>query len=140
MKEGFRLSVLNPRNAVKTGADGLVSIGLDKTKIVTLRQSSRAEVRKQAENFADENFLFGKWKHFHAQRTASFAWGEVEIDMEIDETEHIVRQVEIATDCLQLQEIERARSMLTGASWSKLPDLSHESGIVRDIFHLVFSE
>ncbi len=99
-----------------------------------------AEVRKQAENFADESFLFGKWKHFHAQRTASFAWGEVEIDLEIDETEHVVRQVEIATDCLQLQEIERARSMLTGASWNNIPDLSHESGIVRDIFHLVFSE
>lgn len=99
-----------------------------------------AEVRKQAEKFADETFLFGKWKHFHATKTASFAWGELEIDLIIDESEHLIRQVEIATDCLQLKEIERAKILLTHSSWTNIPDISHESEIVKDIFHLIFSE
>lgn len=95
--------------------------------------------RAQAAAFATDEFLFGKWRQFHAQRSASFSWGEVDIDLEIDNSGKRILHAEIATDCLQLQEIALAKRLLEGASLLNPPDAPSKAGVIQDILQLVFA-
>jgi electron transfer flavoprotein alpha/beta subunit len=86
--------------------------------------------------------LFARWRNFRTKLSGSFAWGEVEIALETDETTHIISRVDIATDCLSLAAVEQARQLLQGASLSQLPQIpasdNDTEAIIKDIIALVY--
>jgi lipoate-protein ligase A len=90
--------------------------------------------------FADEEFLYGKWKNFSTKISQQFPWGHVEIDIDIDESQHCIRNIEIATDCLQLQAVKTAKELLTNANSTIAPDIPdiEDKLIIEDIFHLIY--
>ena len=94
----------------------------------------RPEVRRLYEEFASDEWKYGKWKSFTAQRTAQFDWGGVEVALTVED--NIIRDVQLASDALDLAALDEARRLLTGADIKKRPPT--ESAIVNDILSLVY--
>lgn len=96
----------------------------------------RPEVRSLYEEFASDEWRYGKWKTFVAQRSGQFDWGGVELALTVDEARGIITDVQLASDALDLAALDEARNMLTGASTSVAPQ--SDKPILKDIFSLVY--
>lgn len=94
----------------------------------------RPEVRRLYEEFASDEWKYGKWKTFIAQRSAQFDWGGVELSLTIEDD--IIRDVQLASDALDLAALDAARHLLTGADIKKRPPT--ECAIINDILSLVY--
>ena len=92
------------------------------------------EVRALYDQFASDEWKYGCWRSFTAQRTAQFEWGGVELSITIDND--TFTEVQIASDALDLSALEQARQLLTGADTKKRPQA--EDAIVNDILSLVY--
>lgn len=92
------------------------------------------EVCRLSEHFASEEWIFGRWRHFQAQRSAHFAWGGVELALSVEDSR--IAGVQIASDALDLAAIDEARRLLTGASLDVRPHA--DNPVVRDILSLVY--
>ena len=87
--------------------------------------------------FASDDYLFGKWRNFHAKKSAQFSWGLVELDMQINEEKGVIESVSIASDGLEPELIEETERILTGASIKKAPDFG-QNEVARDILTLIY--
>lgn len=74
------------------------------------------EVQSLFKNFSSEEWIFSRWRTFHAQRQASFPWGEVEIFVSVDEARHTITDVQLSTDSLQASLANDVRNLLLGQS------------------------
>ncbi len=101
------------------------------------------KVLAEARQLADDGFVYGSWRQFRAQRSGEFAWGGVEMELEISEADRRILHVEIATDCLLPNTIEKAKQLLTGADAETMPAFSassaEEKTILDDIMQLVYA-
>ena len=95
----------------------------------------KPEVRALYEEFASDEWRYGKWRTFTAQRSGQFDWGGVEVGLEI--VDGIIKEVQIASDALDLEAINAARAALVGAS-ATVPPAPSPNPIVRDILSLLF--
>ncbi len=96
----------------------------------------KPEVRALYEQFASDEWKYGRWRTFTAQRSAQFDWGGVEVALTVDEARGIITDVQIASDALDLTALDEARHMLTGASTSVAPQ--SDKPILKDIFSLIY--
>lgn len=94
------------------------------------------EVRELYQKFVSDDWIFGRWRNFTAQKSAQFEWGGVDISLDIDEEHSIIRSVEIASDGLNLDLIEQARKLLVGASTKSAPQT--DDSMMKDIFSLIY--
>ena len=94
------------------------------------------EVRALYEEFASDEWLFGRWRTFTAQRSAQFDWGGVELQLTVDQEHGLITDVQLASDALDLAALDLARRLLIGATTEKRPHT--ESAIVGDILSLVY--
>ncbi len=97
----------------------------------------RPEVRSLYEEFASDEWKYGRWKTFTAQRSGQFEWGGVELSLTVDQERGIVTDVQIASDALDLAALDEARRLLVGASTDKAPQT--DNPILKDIFSLIYS-
>ena len=105
--------------------------------------AAKSEVQELYRQFASEEWKYGRWKHFSAQRTAQFDWGLVEMALEVDEAQGLVTQVQIATDSLDTDIAPLAQRLLTGASTRLSPAIPQdippaEAQMLGDIFSLIY--
>lgn len=96
----------------------------------------KSEVRALHDHFASEEWKYGRWKTFTAQRSGQFDWGGVEVALTVDEARGIITDVQIASDALDLNALDEAKRLLTGASTAVFPEANNV--ILRDIFSLVY--
>ena len=93
------------------------------------------EVKALYEDFASPEWKYGRWRTFTAQRSAQFDWGGVELALTIEDD--VIRDVQIASDALDLAALDEARTVLTGVSTATPP--KHEPNpILDDILSLVY--
>lgn len=97
----------------------------------------KPEVRALHDHFASDEWKYGRWKTFTAQRSGQFDWGGVELALTVDEARGVITEVQIASDCLDLAALDEARRMLIGASTAITP-LS-DNRILKDIFDLIYN-
>ena len=95
----------------------------------------KPEVRALYEEFASDEWRYGKWRTFTAQRSGQFDWGGVEVGLEI--VDGIIKEVQIASDALDLEAINAARAALVGTS-ATVPPAPSPNPIVRDILSILF--
>lgn len=95
------------------------------------------KVLKTRDLFASDEYLFGKWRNFHAKKSAQFAWGLVELDMQINEEKGIIESVSIASDGLEPDLIDETEQLLIGASIKKAPDFG-QNEVAKDIISLIY--
>lgn len=98
---------------------------------------SRPEVKTLYEEFASDEWRFGRWRSFTAERSAQFDWGGVELSLTVDQERNIITDVQVASDALDLAALDQARHLLTGASTSTAP-LHNPNIILDDILSLVY--
>ena len=91
---------------------------------------------KLSQNISSEEYLFGKWKEFHTKKSASFDWGNIDIDLDIDEDKGIIKDINIASDSLEPAAIEAAIELLKGANLKESP--SSDNKIIKDIISLIY--
>ena len=95
----------------------------------------KPEVEELHGQFASDEWKYGRWRTFSAQRSAQFDWGGVELSLAVDNG--IICDVQLASDALDLAALDQARRLLTGADTEKRPP-SSKSAIVNDILSLVY--
>lgn len=102
-----------------------------------------SEVQKLYNEFASPDWKYGRWQYFHAQQSAQFEWGGVEVSIDVEESTSTINSVTIASDGLFPDDIELAQRILNGASsrfYPPIPDgISVQSKqILTDIFSLLY--
>jgi len=95
----------------------------------------KPEVRALYEEFASDEWRYGKWRTFTAQRSAQFDWGGVDLAVNIED--NIIRDVQIASDALDLAALDEARRLLIGMTLTDCPPCSNND-IVEDIVSLIY--
>lgn len=99
---------------------------------------NKGEVQAITAEISSHEFLFGRWKQFKTTKKGRFPWGGVEISLEIDEANAIIKDAQIASDCLDPESIAEAERLLKGCSTKGAPAFDEQDGIVKDIVTLVF--
>lgn len=93
-------------------------------------------VIRLSQHISSDEYLFGKWKEFHTKKSATFDWGSIDLDIDIDEENGIIKDINIASDSLEPKSIEAAIELLKGANIKENP--SSENQIVNDIISLIY--
>ena len=96
------------------------------------------EVQAIKSEISSRDFLFGRWEQFKTMKKARFPWGGLEISMQIDEANAIIKDVQIASDCLDTEVIQQAEALLKGSSTKAAPEHDANNEIIRDIIGLVY--
>lgn len=96
------------------------------------------EVRALYEEFASDEWRFGRWRTFTAQRSAQFDWGGVELQLTVDQEHGLITDVQLASDALDLAALDEARRLLIGGSTAVVPQ--SDSPIVRDILLMAYGQ
>ncbi len=106
------------------------------------RLRSLPEVDDLYRKFSSDDWLFGRWRHFQATRTAQFEWGVVELSLQIDESRGLITSAQLATDALDPHLPETVSRLLTGASIHQSPTLpqadTQETIPLQDILSLIY--
>ncbi|MDO5341919.1 MAG: lipoate--protein ligase [Bacteroidia bacterium] len=108
-----------------------------KPEIIDFNELLTDNVLNTRDLFESEEFLFGKWRNFHAKRSAQFEWGLVEIDLNINEGKGIIDKISIASDGLDPELIEETERLLTGASIKEKPYFGGNE-VAEDIAGLIY--
>lgn len=98
------------------------------------------EVKAIYEEMSSEEWRFGRWKSFVAQRSAQYDWGGVELQIDVDQQAGRIVHVEIASDGLDLAVIEAARNILQGADVHQRPSTEGLAGgaMIEDILNMIY--
>ena len=104
--------------------------------IIDFNDLCNEDAIKLSQSISSEEYLFGKWKEFHTKKSASFDWGNVDIDLDIDEDKGIIKDINIASDSLEPASINAAMELLKGADLKEAPSSDNE--IIKDIISLIY--
>lgn len=104
--------------------------------IINFNDLCNEEAIKLSQKISSDEYLFGKWKEFHTNKSETFDWGSVDIDLDIDEENGIIKDINIASDSLEPASIEAAMQLLKGADLKESP--SSENKIINDIISLIY--
>lgn len=96
------------------------------------------EVLRSRDHISSKEYLFGKWKEFSTKKSATFDWGSVDIDLDIDEDKGIIKNIGIASDSLEPTSIKTAIELLKGASIINKPVFTEDNIIVKDIIEMIY--
>ena len=99
---------------------------------------NKPEVRAIEAEISSHDFLFGRWEQFKTMKKARFPWGGVEIALKIDEADAVIKDIQIATDCLDPESIAKVERLLHGASTKTAPEHDTENEILSDIVNLIY--
>ena len=78
--------------------------------------TSLPEVQELAAEFSSPEWKYGRWQQFEAQKSGQFDWGGVDVSVIVDESQGIIRSIDIASDSLYPDAIAQVQNLLTGAS------------------------
>ena len=98
-----------------------------------------AEVQAIRSEISSYDFLFGRWEQFKTTKKDRFPWGGVEISLQIDEANARIKDLQIASDCLEPEAIQRAEALLRGSSTLEMPPFDPSNEILSDIVRLIYS-
>ncbi len=110
---------------------GMKAVPLDFETIATLD-----EVQKTSRRISSSEYLYGKWEHFSTTKRQQFPWGSVDIQLEVDESQGLIRHARIASDCLDTDIIHKTEALLMGQSIKDRPCCEHP--IANDILNLLY--
>ena len=96
------------------------------------------EVQAIQAEISSHDFLFGRWEQFKTTKKARFPWGGVEISLHIDEANALIKDIQIASDCLEPETIQLAEQLLLDTSTKTSPNHDPDNEILNDIVHLIY--
>lgn len=109
-----------------------------KASIINFDDLCTDDVLKSSRHISSDDYLFGKWKEFKIKRSATFDWGNIDIDLDIDEEKNLIKNIEIASDSLDPISINLAAEILKGAHTHNKPSFPEDNVTIRDIIEMVY--
>jgi lipoate-protein ligase A len=103
--------------------------------------SALPDVQRRYEEFASDEWKYGRWRTFTAQRSGQFDWGGIELQLTVDDG--IVRDLQVATDSLDTTLADTLRKLLVGTPANNplhalsANDFDTLDPVLRDIFSLL---
>lgn len=110
----------------------------NKAIVINFDDLCTEEVMKLKDHISSDEYLFGKWREFHTQKSETFDWGSVDIELDIDEEKGIIKDVNIASDSLDPDSINLTVKILKDASTSTTPNFPEDNIIVKDIIEMIY--
>lgn len=110
----------------------------NEAKVIDFDSLLTEEVLRFSQHIGSNEYLFGKWKEFSTKKSSTFDWGSVDIDLNIDEENGIIKDINIASDSLEPTSIEAAMELLKGANIKEAPSYPSDNKIIRDIIGMVY--
>ncbi|MBR4156207.1 MAG: lipoate--protein ligase [Bacteroidales bacterium] len=110
----------------------------NEAKVIEFDSLLTDEVIKFSQHIGSDEYLFGKWKEFSTKKSDTFDWGSVDIDLNIDEANGIIKDINIASDSLEPASINAAMELLKGANIKETPSLPSDNKIINDIIRLIY--
>ena len=98
----------------------------------------RPEVVELYNIYSSDEWLYGKWRNFTAQRSAQFDWGSIDISLTIDEQRGIITDIAVATDALEVGLADDLRRLLVGASSVVRPETSPDATVLNNVLSLIY--
>ncbi len=100
----------------------------------------KAEVLNLYNKYSSDEWLYGKWRNFNALRSGQFDWGSVDLSLTVDEQRHLITDVAVATDALDVNLVDTIRKLLVGTSSVIAPVAPSDvdKTIANDIISLVY--
>lgn len=110
----------------------------NEAKVIDFDSLLTEEVLRFSQHIGSNEYLFGKWKEFSTKKSSTFDWGSVDIDLNIDEENGIIKDINIASDSLEPTSINAAMELLKGANIKEAPSYPSDNKIIRDIIGMVY--
>ena len=110
----------------------------NEAKVIDFDSLLTEEVLRFSQHIGSNEYLFGKWREFSTKKSSTFDWGSVDIDLNIDEENGIIKDINIASDSLEPTSIEAAENLLKGANIKEAPSYPSDNKIIRDIIGMVY--
>ena len=110
----------------------------NEAKVIDFDSLLTEEVLRFSQHIGSNEYLFGKWREFSTKKSSTFDWGSVDIDLNIDEENGIIKDINIASDSLEPAAINAAMELLKGANIKEAPSYPSENKIISDIIGLVY--
>ena len=110
----------------------------NEAKVIEFDSLLTEEVMRFSQHIGSNDYLFGKWKEFSTKKSSTFDWGSVDIDINIDEENGIIKDINIASDSLEPVAINAAIELLKGANIKEAPSFPSDNKIISDIIGLVY--
>ena len=100
----------------------------------------KVEVLNLYNKYSSDEWLYGKWRNFTALRSGQFDWGSVDLSLTVDEQRHLITDVAVATDALDVNLVDTIRKHLVGTSSVIAPVAPSDvdKTIANDIISLVY--
>lgn len=98
----------------------------------------RPEVVELYNKYSSDEWLYGKWRNFTAQRSGQFDWGSVDISLTVDEQRGIITDIAVATDALEVGLADDLRRLLVGASSVVRPETSPDATVLNNVLSLIY--
>lgn len=99
------------------------------------------QVRGLYEKYSSDEWLYGQWRHFKADRSGQFEWGAVDLCFAVDEARGVITSVTVNTDALDVTLAESIRACLNGASITQPPALRRDDphyAMLSDILTMIY--
>jgi lipoate-protein ligase A len=110
----------------------------NEAKVIDFDSLLTEEVLRFSQHIGSNEYLFGKWREFSTKKSSTFDWGSVDIDLNIDEENGIIKDINIASDSLEPTSINAAMELLKGANIKEAPSYPSDNKIIRDIIGMVY--
>ena len=110
----------------------------NEAKVIDFDSLLTEEVLRFSQHIGSNEYLFGKWKEFSTKKSSTFDWGSVDIDLNIDEENGIIKDINIASDSLEPTSINAAIELLKGVNIKEAPSYPSDNKIIRDIIGMVY--
>ena len=110
----------------------------NEAKVIDFDSLLTEEVLRFSQHIGSNEYLFGKWKEFSTKKSSTFDWGNVDIDLNIDEENGIIKDINIASDSLEPTSINAAIELLKGVNIKEAPSYPSDNKIIRDIIGMVY--
>lgn len=98
----------------------------------------RPEVVELYNKYSSDEWLYGKWRNFTAQRSAQFDWGSIDISLTVDEQRGIITDIAVATDALEVGLADDLRRLLVGASSVVRPETPPDATVLNNVLSLIY--
>ena len=98
----------------------------------------RPEVVELYNKYSSDEWLYGKWRNFTAQRSGQFDWGSIDISLTIDEQRGIITDIAVATDALEVGLADDLRRLLVSASSLERPEVPPDATVLNDVLSLIY--
>ncbi len=96
------------------------------------------DVMSHSRHISSDEYLYDKWREFKVKKSITFEWGSIDIDIDIDEENNIIKDIKIASDSLDPDSIETAINIIKGSRLGVAPNINEHNNIIKDILSIIY--